>query len=221
MNTRFRAALAALGFATLFTASPLSVAEPGADSGIVTAVQGNISYTSGQDKAKPVISFMKVRAGDRLDVPQDGMVQIAYFQGGKQETWRGPAKVQLEATGGKADKDAPQPAIKQLPPVVVQNLAHSPSVIADIRNRTGMFVVRATPAPGKLKEITDTYAALRKDAEESDVTPELYLLAAYHDMKLYREFKPVLEDMLRRQPNNPEIKAIAEQYARLTEGISK
>ena len=184
------------------------------ESGMVTQVQGEVKYSSGSDKNKPVLAFMKVRAGDKLTLPKDAKLQLVYFQGGRQEAWRGAAQLEVGGAESRAANASNPPEVKQLPALVLQQLTRAPNVVTDLKNRTGMVFVRALPMREKLRELDDTYAAMRKDTAADDVTPELYLLSGLHELKLYQDMKPVLEEMRQRQPSNAEVKAVYEQYSK-------
>ncbi len=209
-----------LAVATLL--APLYATAADAESGMVTQVQGSATYVSGHDKDKPVVSFMKVRVGDKLTLGKDAKLQLVYLQNGRQETWNGDAKLVVGANESTPTSSANPPQVKKLPSIVLQQLSRAPGVMSDLKSRTGMIMVRALPMV-KMRELDENYAALRKDAVEDDVTPELYLLAGLHELKLYRDMKPVLEEMRKRQPNNPEVLAVYKRYSGLmnsTEPIS-
>ena len=184
------------------------------DDGMITQVQGAVTYSAGPSKDKPVTSFTKVKAGDKINVAKDGKLQVVYYQNGRQETWKGEAKVTIGKTESAAGAGTAAPTVKKLPDVVLQQLTRAPGVVTDLKNRTGMIMVRSLPML-KMSQLEENYAAMRKDAAEDDVTPELYKLAGLHELKLYRDMKPVLEDMRRRQPNNPEVEAVYKHYSDL------
>lgn len=213
MTTSMRVKLAVLALLVPLAAG---AAPAGAndESGMVTQVQGAVTYASGRDKSKPVVAFMKVRAGDKLTLPQDAKLQLVYFQGGRQEAWRGAAQLEVGGAETRTANAASPPEVKQLPALVLQQLTHAPNVVTDLKNRTGMVLVRALPMREKLRELDETYAAMRKDAAADDVTPELYLLSGLHELKLYQDMKQVLEEMRQRQPDNAEVKAVYEQYGK-------
>jgi len=204
--------------------TPLATVAADGDSGMVTQVAGKVSYSSGGDKDKPVIAFMKLRIGDQLKLDKDARAQLVYFQGGRQEAWRGAAHIEVGSSESRASAAASQPEIKQLPALVLQQLARAPNVVTDLKNRTGMVFVRALPMREKLRELDETYSTLRKDAAADDVTPELYMLAGLHELKLYQDMRPVLEEMRQRQPDNAEVRAVYDQYSKVmnaVEGRSK
>lgn len=204
---RFNQILALL--AVLF---PLSALAAEGESGMVTQVIGGVSYSSAGEKDKPVVAFMKVRAGDKIVVAKDAKLQLVYFQGGRQEAWRGAAQLEV---GSSESRSASQPEVKQLPALVLQQLIRAPGVVTDLKSRTGMIFVRSLPTREKLRELDDTYAAMRKDAAADDVTPELYLLSGLHELKLYQDMKSVLDEMRQRQPDNAEVKAVYDQYSKV------
>jgi len=194
--------------------TPLFANAADKESGMVTQVTGSATYVSGADKDKPVVSFMKVRAGDKLTLGKDAKLQVVYFENGRQESWSGAAKLTIGANESAAATGVTPPIVKKLPAIVLQQLSRAPGVVSDLKSRSGMIMVRSLPMV-KMRELDENYAALRKEAAEDDVTPELYLLSGLHELKLYRDMKPVLEDMRKRQPNNPEVQAVYEHYSKL------
>ena len=203
---------------TIFTLvilfAPLLASAADKESGMVTQVAGSATYSSGADKDKPVVSFMKVRAGDKLTLGKDAKLQVVYFVNGRQESWNGAAKLTIGANESTAANGATPPQVKKLPPVVLQQLTRAPGVVSDLKSRSGMIMVRSLPMV-KMRELDENYAILRKEAADDDVTPELYLLSGLHELKLYRDMKPVLEEMRKRQPNNPEVQAVYDHYSKL------
>ncbi len=204
---------ASLALAALLLASPTFAADP--DSGMITLLQGNASYASGNDKGKPAISFMKLRSGDKLTLAADARMQVVYFANGRQEAWRGAAQLEIGATESRAVTPGVSAEVKQLPAIALQQLTRAPNVMNDLKNRTGMVFVRALPTREKLRELDDTYAALRKEAAAEDITPELYLLSGLQELKLYQDMKEVLEQMRQRQPDNPEVQAVYRQFSKV------
>ena len=66
------------------------------DAGMVTKVRGEVTYQSGAAAPKPVIAFMKLRGGDRIQLPPGATLQLVYFAGGLQETWSGPNAITVQ-----------------------------------------------------------------------------------------------------------------------------
>jgi hypothetical protein len=145
------------------------------DVGLVNLVSGEVAYQAGKAKA-----YMKVREGDRFEVPAGAQLRLVYFASGRQERWQGPAQL----TAGKRESE-PQTGkaadIAQLPAGVPQRLARMPE---GARNALfGGVVVRAGKPPpveteDSLREARATYARLRRELPADDLTPELFLFAA-------------------------------------------
>lgn len=212
MNKFIRVNLVLMALALL---APLAAIAAESESGMITLVAGNVSYSSGNDKDKPVVAFMKLRVGDKLTLAKDAKAQLVYFQGGRQEAWRGAAQLEIGSSESRTANSTTPPEIKQLPALVLQQLTRAPNVVSDLKNRTGMVFVRALPMREKLRELDETYAAMRRDAAADDVTPELFMLAGLHELRLYQDMRPVLEEMRQRQPDNAEVKAVYDQYSKV------
>jgi len=146
------------------------------DVGLVDLVAGEVAFQAG--RVKP---YMKVREGDRFEVPAGAQLRLVYFAGGRQERWQGPAtlsagKRESRPLAGKAVE------VKVLPGSVPQRLARIPE-LAQNAVFGGVRVRGAKPPPGgeteeTLREARATYAKLRRELPADDLTPELFLYAA-------------------------------------------
>jgi hypothetical protein len=58
---------------------------------------------------------------------------------------------------------------------------------------------------------------MRRDAPPEDVTPELYLVSGLYDLKLYRDMEEILADIIARQPDNAEARAIMDNLRKAME----
>jgi hypothetical protein len=54
------------------------------------------------------------------------------------------------------------------------------------------------------------YDEMRKTLPADDITPELYLYAVLHEYLLYDDMKAAVVEMLRRQPESEQARALAE-----------
>jgi len=148
------------------------------DVGLVNQVSGKVTYQSGAAKA-----YMKVREGDRFDLPAGAQLRLVYFASGRQESWQGPAS--LRAGKRESAPLAGKPAaVTILPASVPQRLARIPQ-LAQGNSVFGGVAVRGTkPAAAQveseesLREARATYARLRRELPADDLTPELFLYAA-------------------------------------------
>ena len=148
------------------------------DVGLVSLVAGEVSYQAG-----PVRAFMKVREGDRFELPPGAQLRLIYFTGARQEKWQGPAG--LSAGKRESAALAGMPAeVSVLPASVPRRLARIPE-LAQNAVFGGVRVRGKPPAPAaateteeSLREARATYAGLRRQLPADDLTPELFLYAA-------------------------------------------
>lgn len=209
MNARnWASALSILLLTTAINAVALPM-----DSGMVTLSQGEVALLGGKEGNKQLAAFTKIKTGDKLLLSKDARVQLVYFESGRQETWKGSG--QLEIGASESASASLQPEIKQLPQLLVKQLIKTPS--ADAKNRAGMILLRAIPASGKDRELDAAYAKLRAEADAADITPELYYLSGYFELRDFNKVKQKLAEMSAQRPDSPEVKAAVEHYTRMVE----
>jgi hypothetical protein len=204
--------------AIIGTAMAASVAHgQAADVGLVNMLSGDVTYASEGAAAKKVQAFMKVRQGDRFTVAAGAQLRVVYFQGGRQETWKGPAA--FKAGTQQSDATSGQPAeVATLPSMVPQKIAQVPDLIQIAKlGRSGGVAVRGSGKQPKLTaeqqaEVTSakgTYRKMRSESPADDITPELYLYSVLQDYLLYDDMKPVVDEMVKRQPQSSEVQELA------------
>ncbi len=185
------------------------------DVGLVNMLAGEVSYASEGAAAAKAQSFMKVRQGDRFTVPAGGAVRVVYFQGGRQETWKGPASFKAGARQGEGGTPT---EVTVLPASVPQKIAQVPELIqiAKLGRSGGVAVRGAAKAPrlsaeqqAEVKAAKDTYGKLRSQLGADDITPELYLYSVLQDYLLYDDMRPVVDEMSKRQPTSTEVQELA------------
>ncbi len=213
---------------TAFIAATLLIAAQAfaqSDVGLVNQLAGDVTYTSGSNNAKAQ-AFMKVRDGDRFFVPAGASVRIVYFQGGRQESYSGPASFTAGAQQGSVQAGA-QPQVTTLPAGVPQKISQTPELIQIARlGRSGGVAVRGTSVDRRLtpqqqaevRQARSTYEQMRSSAAQDDITPEIYLYSVLQDHLLYNDMKPVVEEMARRQPNNPDVAELVAYVKVKTQG---
>jgi hypothetical protein len=140
-------------------------------------VAGEVSYQVG-----PVRAYMKVRDGDRFEVPAGAQLRLIYFTGARQETWQGPARLSAGKRESVALSGVPS-EVSVLPVSVPQRLARIPelaqnAVFGGVRVRGKTPLPATTETEESLREARATYAALRRQLPADDLTPELFLYAA-------------------------------------------
>jgi hypothetical protein len=203
------------GLSKLLMAAALAAATgayAASDVGLINHLSGDVSYSSGAatSRAQP---YMKVREGDRFTVPAGAQVRVVYFQGGRQETFAGPASF---TAGGQSSsvQSGSAPQVTTLPAGVPQKISQTPELIQIAKlGRAGGVAVRGVGGERRLtpqqqaevRQARDIYRQLRASAAADDITPELYLYSVLQDHLLYGDMKPVVEEMARRQPNSADV----------------
>jgi hypothetical protein len=203
-------ALALLGAA-------LGVSAQSSDVGLVNQLSGDVNYTGQGGAQSKAQAFMKVREGDRFTLPAGAQLRLVYFNGSRQETWKGPASFkagtqQSEAMSGQAAEAT------QLPSGVAQKIAQVPNLVQIAKlGRSGGIAVRGGGKPSRLSaeqqaEVSQAkvnYTQMRQKASAEDITPELYYYSILQDYLMYEEMKTVTDEMLKRQPGNTEAQELA------------
>ena len=202
---------------TVLVASAAVAQAQSVDVGIVNMLSGDVAYASDGAAGAKAQAFMKVRQGDRFTVPPGAQVRVVYFNGGRQETWKGPAAFKAGAQSGEASSGKPTD-ITTLPSTVPQRIAQVPELIQIAKlGRSGGVAVRGSGRPPRLtaeqqtevKNAREIYGKLRSQSTPDDITPELYLYSVLQDFLLYDDMKPVVDEMAKRQPVNAEVKELA------------
>ncbi len=153
-------------------------------------------------------------------------MQLVYFLGGRQETWKGPAtftvgdsQSQPEGQGGLHA----QPGVVVLPAGTTQGVRRLPMLLRRAGlSRPGAAQVRgdveASPSSmpltreekAEIAGARETYHSIRKQTDPADITPELYLLGVLTDYEQYSEMEEVIREVLKRQPDNEIMKRLME-----------
>jgi hypothetical protein len=97
------------------------------DVGLVTKLSGEATYFNQTDQKQPaqIQAFMKIRQGDHFKLLAASLVQLVYFDNGRQETWRGPVTfiAGLGESRAEGEKRPPsQPEVQVLPTKVTKRL---------------------------------------------------------------------------------------------------
>ena len=146
------------------------------DVGLINLVAGDAVYQAGSAKA-----YMRVREGDRFDLPAGARLGLIYFSGGRQERWQGPARFTAGKQASVALAGKPV-EVTTLPSSVPQRLARIPdltrgALFGGVAVR-GSKPVERTETDDSLREARATYAKMRRELPADDLTPELFLYAA-------------------------------------------
>ena len=190
-----------------------------ADVGVVNHLAGMVTVTNGLNTAKAQ-AYMNIREGDIFEVPAGVVVKVAYFQGGRQETFAGPASFTIGALQSIV-RTGSSPLVSVLPSGVPQKISQTPDLVQIARLSSAATAhpfsreQRLTPQQqAEVRQARQIYAKLRADTPADDITPELYFYSVLQDHLLYGEMRALVSDMGRRQPGNRDIGILAD-YIRL------
>ena len=196
----------------LLLIAPLASAQR-ADVGLVNLVAGDVTYTPASGAPARVQTFMKLRDGDRIDVPAGGQVRVVFFEGARQERWTGPARFRAGKSAGEPLSGGPAEVVT-LPAGAAQRIAQVPQLV-QIAKLGGIQLRGMSPPPKagaqqppEVSAARATYAQMRADLPADDIAPELYLYAVLNDFQLYGDMKIVAEEMLRKQPGNEDVQQL-------------
>lgn len=209
--------------AGLFLCAALCCADAiAADVGVVNHLAGLATVTNGVGTSK-AHAYMNINEGDRFEVPAGVVVKIAYFLGGRQETFEGPATFTIGASQSIVRRGV-GPHVTLLPMDVPQKLSQTQDLVQIAKLATP---ATATPSPRELRltpqqqaEVRQArlvYSKLRADTPADDITPELYLYSVLQDHLLYNEMRSLVAEMTRRQPGNRDVAVLAEYVKLKTE----
>lgn len=185
-----------------------------ADVGLVNLVSGDVSFAPSTGAAGKLLAYMKLRDGDRINLSAGAQLRVVYFQGARQEFWTGPASFKVGKASSEAVSGYPK-EVATLPASAPQRLARVPELMQQAR--LGGIQVRGMSRTQKasldqqaaVSEARTTYAQMRGSAPADDITPELFLYSALHEYLLYDEMSKIVDEMLRRQPGNEDVKALS------------
>lgn len=122
-----------LAVAFLLSAAAALAQSSSPDVGLVTKLSGKATYWNDQEKTPAKVqAFMKVRQGDHIELAGEGALQLLYFASGRQETWKGPARLQAGNAESAPLGDKPQaaPEVKKLPASAAKKMAAAPFLLA-------------------------------------------------------------------------------------------
>ena len=187
-------------------------AQDAGDVGLVNSLQGDVSYQGKEGPARKAQPYMRLRHGDKVTLAAGGAIKISYTTANRQESWTGPSSFVATSSGGELLKGS-KPEIVQLPSAVPQKLAR----VSELRNPSGVggLVVRSVKAQSasskeEVAEAVAAYESMRAKAAPSDVTPELFLYSVFQENGMVDDLKIVAKEMMSRQPDNPEIRQLAQ-----------
>lgn len=216
---KWRLAVRAAVFTAVFLAAWTLWAQTPPDVGLVMSVSGKAQYGNPGDAAdpEPVQAFMKVRKGDRVLLSDNGRIDLLFLENGRRETWTGPARLTLAASGAVSEDPDATPEVTAVKAPVFMAIEGSGLPLPRGRiARGGVSVVRglfdespeATPVPQPVRALGDAdraelasaravYEDLRRRTPAGDPLPDLYYLSVLARYEQFGEMDRII-DRLRR-----------------------
>jgi len=192
-----------------------------ADVGVVNLVQGEVAFAPRAGAQGKVSAFMRVRDGDRFELPAGAQLRVVYFDGARQERWQGPASFRAGKTAGEPIAGAAAEVVN-LPAGVPQRIARVPELVQNaklggIQLRGGVSRPQADKEiQMSVREARAAYDEMSKQLPADDITPELFLYSALYDYQMYDDMKLVVAEMRRKQPGSEDAKSLESWLQRRT-----
>lgn len=181
--------------------------------GLVTGLSGTVELHSGaQGESQALQAFSKLHEGDRLILHAPVRLQLVFLGSGEEQVWQGPGELRVLATGATTQVAGLEPQVRQLPKVLVKQLAKTPA--PDGQVKAGMVRLRSMPSGGTLESVEKNYAQLRSHTVATDRNPELYLLAGYFELREFGRLKQLLAQMNKKFPGDKDVELLHALYAR-------
>ena len=192
----------------LFLGVSIAQADPRADVAMVTFIHGGVCRVAVQGP-QAVQPFVKLKQGDVLALERNARLQIVYFAGGRHETWSGKGRLEI-AEAKSLRYRLPQPAIKVLPAAIINQIAKTP--VLDGQGQSRIVRTRAIATPAAIAQVEKTYNRLRRDADQDDLNPELFLLSGLFEMRELERVEQVLGNLQKNRRGNPEVGLMVALY---------
>lgn len=178
--------------------------------GLIDRISGQVTARSTSGNTFQPAAFTRVRDGDELNLAAGAEVQVVYFEGRKRESWQGPARFRVKAAGGEplTGKVATSSEVKGAPTRVALAAAGNVQRIGGLTLRGGPTKIPDDEAVARARA---DYADWTKVADPDDILPELYMIGFLQERRDPDLLAPYVQAMLKKQPDRPEVRAIAEK----------
>lgn len=170
---------------------------------IVTAIEGIAMRGK-----TPLQAFEKLTKGEAINL-SEAKLRLVYLDSGRQEIWSGSGRISI---GDKESKGShlPPPQVSQLPELLIKQLAKPTTLAA--HERAGAVRLRAIANAQAIEAVNNNYHRLREQVDADDLSPELYRLSAFAELKAWQELTQALAETEQRYPQRPEIQRLKAIY---------
>lgn len=197
-----------LKFFLIAVIASASMAHAAGDVALVTALNGKTDRAAITGPV-PVEPFVKLKEGDVLTLGKGAFLRLVYFEGGRQEDWKGPGRIEAGSAESRA-AGAQQTEVKTLPAVVVRQMAKTPAL--DSQGRAGVTRLRAIGSPNSLDKLEAEYDRLRMESGGKDLNAEIYMLSGLFELRELERVEYMINDLQLRQKGNTEAMVLVSLY---------
>lgn len=177
---------------------------------IVTAIQGSVDIITTQG-VMPLQPFTRIKAGDSLRLEGGALVRLLFIANGRQETWRGHGRIDINETQGLGS-GLPSPETATFALAIVKQIARTPSDARIVRQRS-------LAMGDSLERVEETYRRMRMEAAAGDLNPELYLLSALFEMREIERVEQVLAELRMTRRGDQEVQIIVALYQKALKNL--
>lgn len=172
---------------------------------LVSSVKGLVTLEAAGIKKSSLQPFIRLKAGDRLNIPADGQVSLIYFKFGRQEIWPGNAVLMVGDSESKKIEGNVEAQLKLLPKEVTRQMNQT------IPSPDGKVSLASTRS---IADVDEVYKKLRSTAAATDIEPELYLLAGLFERKNYTRLESEMERIAAAFPDDDALKLLRKLYSK-------
>lgn len=180
---------------------------------LVSALTGKATLSPVDGPKKPLEVFTRLREGERLDLPRDTEVQLAFLQKGVRETWTGPAAVVITADGGQSADSAAPPVVDKLPLRAKPAGGQASSILTQAGEQaTAQVKTREVAVPedktltdeerAQLAEVEAQVAKMREITAPGNMEPDIVLLEELTRLGQKRRLNEELRRLREANPDN-------------------
>ncbi|OQA34451.1 MAG: hypothetical protein BWY57_00461 [Betaproteobacteria bacterium ADurb.Bin341] len=191
---------------------------------LVSGVKGAVTLEAIGIPKTPLQPFLRLKAGDRLNIPADGQVSLVYFDRGRQEIWPGAAALLIGEQESQKVSGNAEAQFKQLPPQVTKQMQRSTPapdgkvgavlLRENADGKVGAVRLRSIGPIDAMTKLENTYKELRASAASADIEPELYLLAGLFEQREYLRLEKEMERISSAFPDDESLKVLRKLYSR-------
>lgn len=183
-----------------------------ADTVLVTGVSGAVTLESVGNTKMALEPFVRLKEGDRLNLPAAASLSLVYVGKARQESWQGAGSLLIGEAESKAVAGQPQLKARPLPPEVARQMNRTPVASAD--GKVGMLRTRSVPPVDAVTRLEREYQEMRSQTTAADILPEVYLLAGLYDLRQYERVEAELKRIVAAYPNDPGVPALRQLYTK-------